>query len=239
MSRRSMVSVCMATYNGERYLREQVGSILRELGEGDELVISDDGSTDSTLDIIESFGDERIKIFRNEGHHGVNGNFENAISKSTGDYIFLSDQDDVWIEGKVKECLEALEDSDLVLHDAMISDKDLISQNKTLFSELKIKKGFGANFIRNRFTGCCMAFRREILHYVLPFPKKVSFYHDSWTGLLVLLKGKVTIIDVPLIKFRRHQSTNSSAGSLSRRGIGKRVAERLSLGQNLIKRIIR
>ena len=118
-----MISVCMATYNGERYLREQVDSILRELGEGDELVISDDGSTDSTLDIIKSFGDVRIKIFHNEGHHGVNGNFENAISKSTGDYIFLSDQDDVWIEGKVKECLEALGDSDLVLHDAMIVEQ--------------------------------------------------------------------------------------------------------------------
>ena len=234
-----MVSVCIATYNGARYIREQIDSILFQLGDDDEIIISDDGSTDSTIEILNSFGDPRIKVIRNEGMHGVNANFENAILNASGDYIFLSDQDDVWLEGKVKRCMDGLCEADLVLHDAMIADKDLTSQNKTLFSELKIMKGFGANFIRNRFTGCCMAFRREILQYILPFPKKVSFYHDSWTGLLVLLRGTVVIIDEPLIMFRRHISNSSSAGSSSSRMIGKRISERLSLGLNLIKRIIR
>ena len=89
-----MISVCMATYNGEKYLREQVGSILTQLGENDELVVSDDGSTDSTIDILKSYNDPRIKIFINTGRHGVNSNFENALRHADGDYIFLSDQDD-------------------------------------------------------------------------------------------------------------------------------------------------
>ncbi|MDE6027245.1 MAG: glycosyltransferase family 2 protein [Muribaculaceae bacterium] len=233
------VSVCMATYNGERYLREQVESILSQLGEGDELVVSDDGSTDTTLDILSSFTDTRIKVFHNSGPHGVNGNFENALRHASGDYIFLSDQDDVWVAGKKERCLESLQRSDLVLHDALIVNKDLEPQNKTLFSELKIKEGFWANFIRNRFTGCCMAFKREILSYVLPFPKNVSFYHDSWTGLLVLMKGEVAILEDPLILFRRHGSNSSTAGFTSRRGLWKQLAERLSLGSNLIKRGVR
>ncbi len=234
-----MVSVCIATYNGERYLREQIESILSQLREEDEIIVSDDGSTDATLSIIESIGDSRIKVIVNDKKHGVNGNFENALRHASGDFIFLADQEDIWLKGKVKRCVAALSDSDLVLHDAQIVNKDLEPQNKNLFSELKIKGGFWDNFIRNRFTGCCMAFKRDILTYVLPFPEKVSFYHDSWTGLLVLMKGKVAIIDEPLIKFRRHASNSSTAGASSRRGFFTKIADRMSLGVNLLKRGIK
>lgn len=95
-----MISVCMATYNGEEYIKEQLESILCQLGEMDEIIISDDGSTDNTLNIIESYNDSRIKIHINTGKHGFVYNFENALQKAKGEYIFLSDQDDIWLPEK-------------------------------------------------------------------------------------------------------------------------------------------
>ena len=77
------ISVCMATYNGERYIREQMESILKQLGEDDEVIVSDDGSKDHTLDIVRSFGDARIKIFENHGEHGYTKNFDNALNHSS------------------------------------------------------------------------------------------------------------------------------------------------------------
>ena len=103
-----MISVCIATYNGEKYIKEQLDSIIPQLGHEDEIVISDDGSSDSTLDIINSINDERIRITVNQGKHGVNSNFNNALLHAKGDFIFLADQDDIWLSGKVAECLKAL-----------------------------------------------------------------------------------------------------------------------------------
>ncbi|MDE6793421.1 MAG: glycosyltransferase, partial [Muribaculaceae bacterium] len=104
-----MVSVCLATYNGELFIKEQIQSIIPELENEDEIIISDDGSTDNTLPIIRNFKDSRIKIFINKETQGVNNNMENAIRKASGDIIFLSDQDNVWIKGKIEKCVKALE----------------------------------------------------------------------------------------------------------------------------------
>ena len=95
------ISVCIASYNGEKYIKEQLNSILCQLEERDEVIISDDSSTDNTVQIIESFKDKRIKIFREQKFKSPIYNFENAISKATGDIIFLSDQDDIWHKAKV------------------------------------------------------------------------------------------------------------------------------------------
>ena len=100
-----MISVCMASYNGEKYIKEQIDSILKQLSDEDELVISDDGSTDNTLSVIQSIHDKRIKLIHNQGEHGYSRNFENALKNSKGDYIFLSDQDDVWKDNKVETIL--------------------------------------------------------------------------------------------------------------------------------------
>ncbi|MEK5777350.1 glycosyltransferase, partial [Acinetobacter nosocomialis] len=98
----NMISVCLATYNGEKYIVEQLTSILSQLSPTDEVIISDDHSTDETLLLIKSLNDPRIKIITNELGKGYTKNFENAINHSSGDYIFLSDQDDVWVENKVE-----------------------------------------------------------------------------------------------------------------------------------------
>ncbi|MDE6634762.1 MAG: glycosyltransferase, partial [Bacteroidaceae bacterium] len=97
-----MISVCMASFNGERYIRQQIDSILQQLGDGDELVISDDGSCDATADIIRSYADRRLRFFCNPGPHGVTHNFQHALRQAQGDILFLADQDDVWLPGKIE-----------------------------------------------------------------------------------------------------------------------------------------
>jgi glycosyltransferase involved in cell wall biosynthesis len=101
------ISVCIATFNGGRFIQEQVMSVLPQLGEEDEMVVSDDGSTDDTIPILKSFHDPRISIWQNNGRHGFIWNFENALTKAMGDVIFLCDQDDIWKPNKVETVMTA------------------------------------------------------------------------------------------------------------------------------------
>lgn len=121
----SMNSVCMASFNGERYIKEQIDSILLQIGEDDELIISDDGSTDQTVDVICSYRDDRIKFVRNVNRHGCIGNFENALRVASGDFIFLADQDDIWLSDKYTKMCTLLEQYDLVVSDSVVVDSNL------------------------------------------------------------------------------------------------------------------
>ena len=209
-----MISVCMATYNGEKYVRQQVDSILCQLSAEDELIVSDDGSKDDTLDIITAFHDKRIEVFKNDGRHGVVPNFENALSKAKGDIIFFSDQDDIWAENKVQVMVRELQNSDLVVHDALIMDKDDNISNVNYYSLRAPHLGYWNNLMRNCFVGSCLAFKKEMLPYVLPFPKHI-LWHDMWIGLVVSKKGKVKFIDDKLLYYRRHGGNVSATGEKS------------------------
>ena len=112
-----MISVCIATYNGGAFIKRQLYSILPQLGENDEVVIADDGSTDDTLPIIESLNDKRIKIIEGPHRHSPIWNFEKALKAAKGDYIFLSDQDDEWMPNKVKVTLPYLKTADCIVSD--------------------------------------------------------------------------------------------------------------------------
>ncbi|MEM7184509.1 MAG: glycosyltransferase, partial [Spirochaetota bacterium] len=112
-----MISVCIATFNGEKYIHEQLVSILQQLGTNDEIIISDDSSTDNTIKMIHAINDKRIKIYHNNVRNPIQ-NFENALRKAQGKYIFLSDQDDIWLETKISITIEHLQKYDLVVHDA-------------------------------------------------------------------------------------------------------------------------
>jgi glycosyltransferase involved in cell wall biosynthesis len=117
------ISVCMATRNGEKYIKQQLSSILKQLSKNDEVIISDDSSTDNTIDIIKSFEDKRIKIYANNKFYSPVYNFENALLRSTGDIIFLSDQDDIWEDKKIRVMYELLKRYDLVVSDCTIIDR--------------------------------------------------------------------------------------------------------------------
>lgn len=234
-----MISVCIPTYNGAKYLREQLDSILLQLGKEDEVIISDDSSTDATLQILKNFHDPRIRILHREG--GVKHpsfNLENALKQAKGDYIFTADQDDIWMENKVEKMVQALQEYDLVVSDAMIVAKNGQMIAESFFQQHHSKRGYWANLLRNSFLGCCMAFRRECLSYILPFPSKIAM-HDIWIGLCVELHGKTLFLPEKLIRYRRHEQNASSAGEKSRLTMNARIRYRLYfLTQTMIRRYL-
>lgn len=208
-----MISVCIATYNGEKYIKKQLTSILSQLNPEDEVIISDDKSTDNTIDEIEKFKDSRIKIYINEDNHGFVKNFENALSKARGDTIFLADQDDEWFPNKISKTMEALKKADFVVSDCITTDSNGNILDSSRFKTFNIKKGFWRLMIKTRYLGCCMAFNRKVLEVALPFPPR-SFYieHDLWLASVAELYFKVELIKEPLIYYIRHDNNTSDAG---------------------------
>lgn len=209
-----MISVCIATYNGEKYIKMQLESILSQISFKDEIIVSDDGSTDKTIHIIEKLRDKRIKIFRNNKEKGYTKNFENAIEKSKGDYIILSDQDDIWEKNKIDICMKYLQDGyDFVVSDAQIVNEKLdIVLEESFYKFRKSKEGFLGNIIKFSYLGCCMAFNKKVKEKIIPFPKNQKLCtHDNWIYLVSSLFFNIYHIDEKLIKYRRH-STNVSTG---------------------------
>ncbi|MDE5874342.1 MAG: glycosyltransferase, partial [Muribaculaceae bacterium] len=174
-----------------------------------------------------------IKLYHNTGEKGINYNFENAISHAKGDIIFLADQDDVWNEGKIESCKNALKEYDCIVHDCVVTDSILHPTSPSLLGLIDGKSGFCHNIIRNGFTGCCMCFKKEMTKHFMPFPKKVDFFYDQWIGLRIEMKGKTLFLRKALMNFRRHDNTSSSASGRSRRSILKQISSRLSLITNL------
>ncbi|MBQ2774594.1 MAG: glycosyltransferase family 2 protein [Clostridia bacterium] len=199
------ISVAMAAYNGEKYIGEQIESILPQLREGDELIVSDDNPAGKTRSIVEFYTayDNRVKYVEGEGK-GVCKNFENAINHCSGDVIFLCDQDDVWLDGKVQKVLNVIEaGADVVLHDAQVTDGELNVTSPSFFALNGSKPGFVKNLVKNSYMGCCMAFKAEFKNIFMPFPENLPM-HDWWIGLNAELRGKVAFLHEPLIKHRCH-----------------------------------
>lgn len=197
----------MASYNGARFIEEQIISILNQLGINDELIISDDGSTDETINIIKRIEDDRIKLVVNKGERGYTKNFENALKNATGEIFFLSDQDDVWLPTKVSKCIDVLKTSNFVMSDAYLTDTNLNRKEYTHFDCHNVKKGFFINLLKTRYVGAFMAFDKNVYDYIMPFPKKSKLSpHDYWITLVVESKFKTTLIHEPLVLYRRHDS---------------------------------
>lgn len=235
-----MISVCMTTYNGERYLRQQLESILSQLSEQDaEIIIADDGSTDETLRIVESLKDSRIRVLPSEKHLGTIYNYERALQVAKGDVIFLADQDDIWLPGKVAVVLDKLKECDLVMHDAyMLRQKDSQEgawQRSGKLSDIRpYKSGVVSNWWKNSFTGCCVAFRRDVLEKALPFPKKLPM-HDQWLGLIAERYFKVRWIEEPLVEYRQHSSNATHIGN-SPAGVLQKIKWRVNLVCAILRR---
>ncbi|MCU7615072.1 glycosyltransferase [Chryseobacterium sp. GMJ5] len=213
-----MISVCIATYNGEKYIRQQLDSILIQLADDDEIIISDDGSLDNTISVIHSFNDTRIKIYHHKKEKQkfsfvyVAKNFENALNKANGEYIFLADQDDIWLPTKVENMISALKNADLVMSDCKIVDDSLELISSSKFTLENVRIGFYRNIYKSGYLGCCMAFRRKILKYILPIPANVP--HDLWIGLITSDIGIFKLLHTPAILYRRHDNNVSATSSL-------------------------
>lgn len=204
-------SICMATFNGEKFLKEQLNSILEQLSDSDEIVIVDDCSTDSTISIISGMNDKRIRLYRNSNNMGHVYSFGKSISLSTKEYVFLSDQDDIWVYGRRAQ----------MIHDIVSSDALLVTTNFELFfgnerkgSKSNLKNIDSNHFKRNilgiflgrrAYFGCTMAFKSELKKIILPIPRIVES-HDHWIALASnLLKRNVHDEKTSLIR-RIHEN---------------------------------
>lgn len=242
------ISVCMATYNGSKYIKEQIESILIQLEEDSEIIIVDDNSSDNTVKIIEGFSDIRIKLLLNEDNKGINYSFEKALSMATGDYIFLADQDDIWTSGRVEKMIFAI-DSNHEERNFIVSGNSLFinSLNEIIQYPIKDLKPSDSNkMIKNilliflgkaSYFGCTMCLKKELLKIGIPFPKYIES-HDLWLAkCAILLGGNKHISDIVLER-RVHESN----ASIIKRGIFKKIISRIVFLKsivNIIARIIK
>lgn len=239
---RPAVSVCMAAYNGERYITTQLQSILNQLGAEDEVVVVDDASTDGTRNSIRSLEDGRIRIIEHSMNLGVSRTFEDAIRGASGRILFLSDQDDIWDSQKVEKIVQVFRsqpDVTLVASDAALIDSAGSLIAPSYFAKYgKFRAGLWANLIRNRFGGCTMAFRAELIHDILPLPHGRHVLHDIWIGVRNAVSGHRTFyIDEPLVLNRRHSTTATGRSPVTlQRRLRSRVDLLLALVEYWIKR---
>lgn len=202
----------MAAYQGESYISLQLRSILGQLSADDEVIVVDDGSTDGTWGEMSALQDPRLVLLRNAKNQGVLRAFEKALSRSSGEIVFLSDQDDLWLPKKVEVVLDAFaHDPDLMLvaSDAILIDEDGTKIGDSFYAKRgKFRAGLWSNLLIGKFHGCTMAFRSNLLQSALPFPPGRLVHHDTWIGCMnALIGGKTRYIAEPLVAYRRH-STN-------------------------------
>lgn len=209
------IDILMATYNGEKYVKEQIDSILNQSFSDFRLLISDDFSTDSTRDILQNYveKDSRVVAFLQNKNLGVVKNFEYLMQKVESEYFMFSDQDDVWQKDKIKNSIELLQktNSDLVYTNLQVVNQelDILYQSywKQKGFEKKIKKynNFESLYLNNYITGCTMLVKSKWLDKILPLPHKSKFIlHDYWTALVVSKFGKMAYIEEPQVKYRQH-----------------------------------
>ncbi len=201
------ISVLLAAYNGEKYIEEQINSILPQLSCSDELLVSDDSKNAATFKAVEPFLDDpRVKYLKGP-QKGVDANKEFLLKECSGDVAFLCDQDDVWLKDKVEKVMAAIESGACcVLHDAFLTDAKLNKTGETLFALRGASPGILANIVKNSYTGACMAITRPAFEAALPFPKNIPM-HDQWLGLVSERCGRVEFLPEQLILWRRNEGS--------------------------------
>ena len=222
----------MALHNGELFLQEQLDSILPQLNSEDELVVSDDGSTDNTLEILKTASDPRIRLLPARKFGSPAKNFEYALTNCKNEIIFLADQDDVWHSDKIKIMKDELSSCELVVCDCQLVDERRNVVAPSFFEWNRSQKGLVKNILKNSFVGCCMAFHRKVLKKVLPFPSGILM-HDQWIGLIAQRYFKVKFIPQTLVDHRRHNGNYSTTGGHSKNSWDKKVISRLQLAKAL------
>lgn len=209
------VDILLATYNGEKYLKEQIESVLNQTYENIQIIISDDCSTDGTRQILKEYEkNEKIKVFYQEKNLGYVKNFEFLLKQVENELYMLCDQDDVWKKEKIEKSVEKLEKEnlDLVFGDLEVVDENLNtihkSYNQYMHMQNKINKyckDYQLQYLYNCMTGCTILSKKEFLSKILPLPTNSKYMiHDYWIGLIVSLNGKVGYLSEPYILYRQH-----------------------------------
>ena len=229
------LSICLATYNGVQFVVRLLDTVIKQLKDIDEIIVVDDCSTDGTVELIKNTYGDRVKVFVNEKNMGAIKNFEKAISLANGDIVFLCDQDDLWEDNKVKVVLNVFEEqnADLVLHDAKVVDGELkvIHPSWNKYNHNNTTQGIVGNVLKNAYTGAFMAFKRELIPAITPFPASIDM-HDQWIALVCMMeKKKIVFIDQPLMKYVRH---GGNVTGIEKRPFTKQLKGRLGTISSII-----
>jgi len=223
-----MRSVVLASYQGERFIGEQLASALPQLAPQDEIVVSDDVSTDRTLEVLAQRGDARIRVLTNDTRVGCVANFQRAIESCRGDTVFFCDQDDIWLPNKVEMLDAALRTASCAASDAIVVDTNLETLHRSYF-EWRGARDFSrlSIYLKPPIIGATIACRRDYLETLLPFPPGVS--HDFWLTFNAACDNTLAILRTPLILYRRHPDAHSVTATGLRRPLTTIAAERVRL----------
>ena len=223
-----MRSVVLASYQGERFIGEQLDSILPQLAPEDEIVVSDDVSTDRTQEVITRRGDARIRVLANDLRVGYVANFQRAIQCCRGDTVFFCDQDDIWLPNKVEMLDAALRTARCAASDAIVVDDRLETLHRSYF-EWRGTRHFSrlSIYLKPPIIGATVACRRDYLETLLPFPAGVP--HDFWLTFNAACDNTLAVLQMPLILYRRHADAHSISATDRRRPLATIAAERVRL----------
>jgi len=221
------LSICIATYNGSQFIQEQLLSIFPQLEPGDEVLIADDGSRDDTVERALALGNP-IRLVSTERVGGVVANFERVLKAAKGDGILLCDQDDVWLPDRLTAIRSALYSSQLVMINGEVVDEHLQPRGQTIFQAVNVHAGFWPNLLKNSYIGCCMAFRRELLDRVLPFPSGIP-WHDWYIGLVAERTGAIARLPQISMLYRRHGGNFSPTGEKSKNSLWRKLSMRFGI----------
>lgn len=200
-----LISIAMTTFNGQKFLIEQIDSLINQTYPNLEIIICDDNSTDQTLQILNQYKNDNIKIFKNDKNLGFVKNFEKAILLCNGEYIALCDQDDIWMCDKIETLFNNIEDNLLICSGYSIIDENANKVKNILLKDIEkydYKKYKDILLMRNFVTGCTVLFKKDLLKKALPIPENV--YHDRWLGFFAARENKLKVFTKPLIFYRRH-----------------------------------
>lgn len=232
------ISVAIAAYNGEVYLREQLDSILKQLETQDEIVVSYDKSKDGTWELLQEYQKNypQVRVLQNQ-HPGINGNFNNAIADCKGDYIFICDQDDRWADNKRSAVIETFTktNADMVIHNGVHIDGAGEVISKPFFSMYRIGDGKLKNIMKPRYSGCCTAFTREMAKKIMPMPMNLDAY-DHWIGTVGEFMGKIAYDERILLYHRLH---GGNVTPVNTRSLSVILRARGTLLAELAKRMLR
>jgi len=229
------VSVAMATYNGVAYIQKQIHSVLSQLNAEDELVVSDDGSTDGTREWLQALAarDTRVRVLDGP-KQGVIRNFETAVAACRGEWIFLADQDDEWMPDKRQAVLDCATETGavLVMHDACVVDSKDAVLHESFFALRGSRTGLFKNLWKNSYIGCCIAFSRQLLPHILPFPEGIPM-HDQWIGLQAERYGGAVLLEKPLLRYCRH---GDNATAMTHGTVREMIGSRLRMIRALLRK---